>query len=123
MAVKIDEIGKHNKQLVLDLKDGKDKSNGYPITDWCHEKSYNYDLSFGVMACGNSSKQLKGTFVGVKYYCADAEMNWDMAKRIVHVYDTKNKAGTQKFYRLIHTKGKPGAYLNTYSACDEITGV
>lgn len=123
MAIDIDSIGKYNKQLVLDLKAGLQMSSGYPMSAWRHETSYNYDLSFGVMACGNRTKALQGTKRGVKYYCADSEFNWDMAKRIVHIYDTGNPNAAPEFYRLIHTKGKPGCYLNTYSTCDRITGV
>lgn len=123
MAVDINQIGKYNKQLILDLKAGRMSSSGYPISDWQHESSYNYDLSYGVMACGNSSKRLQGTLIGKKYYCATSDFEWDMAKRIVHIYDPKNSSTAHKFYRLIHTKGKPGCYLNTYSTCELVTGI
>jgi len=123
MAVDIDDIGKYNKQLVLDLKAGNTHTSGTLVSEWKHAQAYNYDLSFGVMACGNPGMTLKGTFVGVKYYCANKDFSWDMAKRIVHVFDTKNQQGTQKFYRLIHKKGDPGLRDNSYSHCDEITNI
>ena len=123
MAVHVDQIGKYNKALVTDLKAGNTHTSGTLITEWVHAQSYNYDLSYGVMACGNNSKRLSGKWVGVKYYCADRDFNWDMAKRIVHIYDRDNKVATQKFYRLIHTKGDPGLRDNSYSQCDEITNI
>ena len=123
MSVDIDNIGKYNKQLILDLKAGKTHTSGTLISEWKHAQNYNYDLSFGVMACGNPGKLLKGTFVGEKYYCANKDFSWDMAKRIVHVYDTKNRAGTEKFYRLIHTSASPGLRDNSYNRCDEIINI
>ncbi len=123
MAVHVDQIGKYNKQLVLDLKAGNGESSGVSITEWRHPQAYNYDLSYGVMACGNNSKRLQGRFVGIKYYCADKSFEWDMSKRIVHIYDQDNKAATQQFYRLIHTSGSPGLTDNSYSNCDLITNI
>jgi len=123
MAVHIDQIGKYNAQLVIDLKAGNTHSSGLLMSEWLHDKAYNYDLSYGVMACGNNSKLLQGKYVGVKYYCSDRNLDFDMAKRIVHIYDRDNVAGTQKFYRLIHTPGAPGLRDNSYSSCDEITNI
>lgn len=123
MAIDINNIGKYNKQLVIDLKAGKLFSSNTRISEWVHAKSYNYDLSYGVMACGDSGKSLKGKYIGVKYYCANRDFGWDMGKPIVHIYDRDNRVGTQKFYRLIHTSSKPGLHDNSYSSCDEITGI
>lgn len=123
MAIHIDSIGKYNKQLVIDLKAGKIYTSGTLISEWVHAKSYNYDLSYGVMACGDSGKTLKGKYIGVKYYCAKRDFSWDMAKRIVHIYDRDNKLGTQKFYRLIHTSAPVGLRDNSYSQCDEVTNI
>jgi len=67
--------------------------------------------------------RLKGRYIGLKYYCATRDGDFDMAKRIVHIYDQDDKAGTQKFYRLIHTKAAPGLSDNSYRQCDEITGI
>jgi hypothetical protein len=122
--IDIDSIGKYNKQLVLDLKAGKTHTSGTLISTWRHDQNYNYDLSRGITACGNPAMKLQGKYVGEKYYCATKDFQWDMAKRIVHVYDTDNKAGTQKFYRLIHTKASdPQLRDNQYGECDEITGI
>ena len=123
MSVDIDSIGKYNKQLVIDLKAGNSHTSGTLISKWVHAQSYNYDLSYGVMACGNPGKSLKGRYIGVKYYCSKRNFDWDYAKRIVHIFDQDNKKGTQKFYRLIHTKAARGLRDNSYSQCDVITGI
>ena len=123
MSVNIDQIGYYNRQLVIDLKAGNIETSGTLVSEWLHEQSYNYDLSYGVMACGNPNKRLQGRWVGRKYYCATREFEWDMAKRIVHIYDLDNRVGTQKFYRLIHTAAQPGLRDNSYSQCDEITNI
>lgn len=121
--VHIDQIGKYNKQLVIDLKAGRTETSGTLISTWKHAMGYPYDLSYGVRACGNSGMKLPGKWVGDKYYCADKDFEWDMAKRIVHIYDRDNKATTQKFYRLIHTPGEAQLRDNSYNQCDEITNV
>ena len=123
MAIHVDQIGKYNKQLVIDLKAGKVETSGTLITKWEHDTAYNYDLSYGVMACGNASKRLPGKWVGKKYYCADKDFEWDMGKRIVHIYNPDEKATTQKFYRLVHTPGASGLRDNSYNQCDEITNI
>ena len=60
---------------------------------------------------------------GIKFYCATKDFEWDMAKRIVHIYDPDDKAKTQKFYRLIHTPGASELRDNSYNQCDEITNI
>lgn len=120
-------IGKFNQQLVRSLKEGRstiDNMTQYAnVGDWVHAQAYNYDLSYGVMACGNNSKTLQGKYFGIKYYCIDRSMEYDMKKRIVHIYDRDDKAKTQKFYRLEHTPGPPNARDNSYCKCDEITNI
>jgi hypothetical protein len=126
MAVAVNAIGQNNTKLVLDLARGNDTSMGYPIADYGHKDSYNYDLSYGVAL--HKQHPLQGRYIGVKYYCVTKDFEWDMAKRIVHIYDLDHRAGTQKFYRLIHCKalgkaqGQP-VYTNDYCTIDEITGV
>ena len=120
-------IGKFNQGLVKSLKDGAatiDAMTKYAnVSDWVHAQAYNYDLSYGVMACGNNAKTLPGKFVGIKYYCIDKSMDYDMKKRIVHIFDRDNKTKTQKFYRLTHTPGKEGARDNSYCNCEEIINI
>ena len=126
MAVAVNDIGYYNKGLVLDLARGNDSSWGHPIKEYKHKDAYNYDLSYGVAL--HKQHPLQGKYVGIKYYCVTKEFKWDMAKRIVHIYDSDNRAGTQKFYRLIHCKalgkaqGEP-VYTNDYCTIDEITGI
>ena len=119
MPISIDNIGKYNKQLVLDLIAGNDTSSGAAISEWRHAQSYNYDLSYGIAGI-NSKRSLPGKKVGVKYYCADSSFNWDMAKRIVHIYDPTDSSVPAEFYRLIHTPGDPGLRDNSYSQCERI---
>jgi hypothetical protein len=121
MAVKFDQIGSINMELVLALKNGKDHAAGYPVSDYLHDKSYNYDLSYGLHAIWNK-RLLPGTYVGTKYYCF-TKFGIDMAKRIVHIHDLQNAGAAQTFYRLIHTSASPGLRDNSYSKCDLITDI
>ncbi|HTJ31241.1 MAG TPA: hypothetical protein VL346_12110 [Acidobacteriaceae bacterium] len=122
MAVDYKQIGQSNQQIVLALKNGWTHIGDDPIEDFRHSTAYNYDLSYGLHAIYNKT-MLKGTYVGVKYYCCDKYWEWDMAKRIVHVYDRLNPASPQSFYRLIHTPGAPEARDNSYNQCDLITNI
>ena len=121
MAVKFDQIGAINMELVLALKNGVDHAAGYPVSDYLHDKAYNYDLSYGLNGIA-SKRQLAGTYVGVKYYCYDRN-GIDMKKRIVHIHDRLNAGSPQTFYRLIHTGASPGLRDNSYSSCDLITDI
>ena len=121
MAVKFDQIGAVNMALVLALKNGEDHAAGYPVSDYLHDKAYNYDLSYGLQAI-LTKRLLEGTYVGKKYYCYDRN-GIDMKKRIVHIYDSQNAKAAQTFYRLIHTAGAPGLRDNSYSNCDLITDI
>lgn len=121
MAVKFDQIGATNMALVLALKNGEDHAAGFPVSDYLHDKSYNYDLSYGLNGI-SSKRQLSGTYVGTKYYCYD-KSGIDMKKRIVHIYDRLNPNAAQTFYRLVHTGAAPGLRDNSYSACDLITDI
>jgi hypothetical protein len=119
MPVQINQLGAVNMQLVLDLAQGNSQSSGYAISDFVHDKSYNYDLSFGVH---HKDKPLRDARIGVKYYCYSTLAAIDMKKRIVHIYNPHNRRGTQKFYRLIHTSASPGLRDNSYSTVEEIVG-
>jgi hypothetical protein len=107
--------------LVLALKNGDEWAAGYPISDYLHDKSYNYDLSYGLHAIA-TKRQLPGSYVGTKYYCYDRN-GIDMKKRIVHIHDHVNPQAPQTFYRLIHTAASPNLRDNSYSACDLITDI
>lgn len=121
MAVKFDQIGAINMALVLALKTGKDHAAGYPVSDYLHDKAYNYDLSYGLQAI-LTKRLLPGSYVGTKYYCYDRN-GIDMRKRIVHVHDPQNPRAAQSFYRLIHTSAEPGLRDNSYNQCDLITDI
>lgn len=121
MSVKFSQIGAVNQALVLAIKNKQELASGYPISDYLHDKAYNYDLSFGVYGI-NNKKLLSGSYVGTKYYCWTKD-GIDMAKRIVHIHDRLNPASPQTFYRLIHTSAQPGLQDNSYSHCDEITDI
>ena len=121
MSVMYTEIGALNMALVAALKKGLPTASGYPISDYLHDKTYNYDLSFGLMAIAGN-RMLSGTYIGIKYYCYNKEGR-DMAKRIVHIKDPKNPGSPQSFYRLIHTAAAPGLRDNSYGACDLITNI
>jgi hypothetical protein len=116
-TIQIDQIGKYNKQLVLDLLAGNSASSDAPIEEWRHTQSYNYDLSFGVAAI-HAKRMLPGTKVGVKYYCATRDFEWDMKRRIVHVYDRLNANVRSEFYLLTHSDGP--VRDNSYSMCQTI---
>lgn len=118
MPIKVNEIGLINRQLVLDLARGNSSTSRFPIQEFRHDQNYNYDLSYEPL-----HKALKGSWVGEKYYCYKSMQEIDMQKRIVQVYDAKDRRRTQKSYRLIHKAGNPGAYDNTYDRIDEITGI
>jgi hypothetical protein len=123
-TVKYSEIGTFNQSLVRALKSGSSSIDGMTqyanVGDWVHADGYDYDLSYGVMACGNTSKRLPPKYVGVKYYCIDKSMEYDMKKRVVHIYNKDDRLTTQKFYRLIHTAGRADLRDNSYSNCEEI---
>ncbi len=121
MPVSFSQIGQVNQTLVLALKNKQPLASGYPISDYLHDKAYNYDLSFGVYGIVNK-KPLSGTYVGTKYYCYKGNER-DMAKRIVHIHDPKNPGSPESFYRLIHTAAEPGLQDNSYSYCDLITDI
>ena len=121
MAVKFDQIGAVNMALVLALKNGATHAAGYPISDYLHNKAYNYDLSYGLHAVLNK-RLLPGSYVGTKYYCFTA-YGIDMKKRIVHIHDPLNPGSPVTFYRLIHTSSSPGLSDNSYSQCDLITDI
>jgi hypothetical protein len=121
-AIDIDKIGKYNKQLVMDIAAGETDSMGYPINvprdegGWRHLKNYNYDLSLGIAGIGTP---LKGTKVGVKYYCAMRErgrIEIDGSKRIVHICDPKDTDLPSDFYILYHSPFGN----NSYSECHRI---
>lgn len=116
-TIKIDQIGKYNKQLVLDLLAGNSTSSGHPIEEWRHDQSYNYDLSFGIAGV-HAKRMLPGTKVGIKYYCATRDFEWDMKRRIVHIYDRNDKNVPAEFYLLTHTDGP--VRDNSYSKCETI---
>ena len=122
-TVAYDQIGTWNKSLVSAIKAGNTLFEGpYRVADWKHANPCNYDLSYGVTAFG--SKNLPGKTIGVKYYGVDKVTGGlDGKIRFVHIYDPDNKVKTQKFYRLIHTSAAPGLSDNSYSQCDEITGI
>jgi hypothetical protein len=122
MAVKLDQIGIYNKALVLALKNKDASASGYPISDYRHPQSYNYDLSYGMYGI-NTKKALPGSYVGIKYYCYNRDNTIDMAKRIVHIYDRLNPGSPETFYRLIHTSARPDLRDNSYSTCDLITDI
>ena len=121
MAVKFDQIGSVNMALVLALKRGEDHAAGYPISEYLHDKAYNYDLSYGLQAIA-TKRLLSGTYTGKKYYCYDKN-GIDMKKRIVHIHDSENPRSPQTFYRLVHTSGAPGLRDNSYGQCDLITDI
>jgi hypothetical protein len=121
MPVKFSQIGEVNKELVLALKNGESHAWGYPVSDYLHDKAYNYDLSFGLYGI-NNKKTLSGTYVGTKYYCFTKD-GIDMKKRIVHIHDRLNPTAAQTFYRLIHTAAEPDLRDNSYCQCDLITDI
>ena len=122
MAVDYNSIGSINMALVLALQNRAEHAAGFPVSEYLHDKAYNYDLSFGLVGIA-TKRSLPGTYVGVKYYCYDKKNGIDMKKRIVHIFDPKNPGSPQTFYRLIHTAGRPGLRDNSYSSCDLITGI
>lgn len=122
MAVDYSQIGAFNQALVVALKTGATHASGYPIADYRHAMSYNYDLSFGMYGI-NNKKPLPGSYVGTKYYCYRSDNTIDMKKRIVHIHDPVNPTNPETFYRLIHTKSDPDARDNSYSNCDLITNI
>jgi hypothetical protein len=121
MAIDFNQIGSINMDLVLALKNGETHAAGFPVSDYLHDKAYNYDLSYGLHGIANK-RALSGTYVGVKYYCYNAQ-GINMKKRLVHIYDPKNADNPQTFYILVHTAGQPGLRDNSYSNCDLVTNI
>ncbi len=120
-TVKLNEIGSINRDLVLALKNGEKDAAGYPVSEYLHEALFNYDLSYGVHGITNK-KALQGGYIGTKYYCYN-KMGRDMAKRIVHIHNPRDRNAPQKFYRLTHTAGAPGLRDNSYGSCEEIVDI
>ncbi|GAA5185661.1 hypothetical protein GCM10025771_42100 [Niveibacterium umoris] len=127
-TVKWNQIGALNKQLILDLRDGKARSSDYPLDKeppdgWLHS-GFDYDIKDYGLYGYTQKKKLSAEWGGVKYYAFKAS-GIDMKIRIVHIY--KKGEGSSKsdhrFYRLVHTEGRPGAYTNDYQSCEEIIDI
>lgn len=127
-TVQWSQIGTLNKQLVLDLIANNVRSSGYLIDDpkgWLHG-SFEYDIREYALKSYTDKKQLPLGWYGTKYYCYNTG-GIDMKKRIVVIFEKDGsalrKASTAKYFRLIHTEGKPGVYTNDYQSIDEITDI
>jgi hypothetical protein len=69
-------------------------------------------------AANGAKRMLPGTKLGVKYYCADRNFEWDMKRRIVHIYDPQDTNARAEFYLLTHSDGP--VRDNSYKMCQTI---
>jgi hypothetical protein len=119
---KWNQIGAYNKQLVLDLRNAKTMSSGFPLSDFLHGP-YWYDIK-GYGLYGNDQKRrLESGWSGTKYYCFKSDGNIDMRNRIVHIYKENNGVKSEQiFFRLTHSP-QGGRDDNQYQSCETITDI